>query len=197
MSNTSLSSSTVQNYRKIANTPVSGSHLLASLTGPDVQALEFNSKINMNPIVQIGAGPTGALLDSSQLVHATISALLVDTATQATGILNLGPDTVGNAKRYVDFFNLKSTNDTRVLKFVLTNTTGNVFLQNSSATYDSVNVKINGASSAEKQLLFDASKTVGQASSGVAGAERIVLISASNLNSGSQAVSFNILTSSL
>ena len=186
----------VENYQRMGNTVVSGSQLLSYLKGPDVRALEFSAQVNNNPIVSAAVGPTGTFLDASHLVQATVSSLLVSPATAGgTGFLNLGPDTSDNAKSYVDFFNLRSTNDTRVLRFVLSSPTGNISLGNSSGTHSNVDVQLNGTSSSTQQLYIPTA-LVGTAQSGCAGAQRTVLVSSSNLNSGSQTVQFNLLAGS-
>ena len=192
----SSTSTFVENYQRIGNTVVSGSQLLSYLKGPDVRALEFSAQVNNNPIVSAAVGPTGTFLDASHLVQATVSSLLVSPAVVgSTGLLNLGPDTADNAKSYVDFFNLRSTNDTRVLRFVLASPTGNISLGNSSGTNSNVAVQLNGTSSSTQQLYIPG-VLVGNPQSGSPGSERIVLVSSSNLNSGSQTVQFNLLASS-
>jgi hypothetical protein len=57
---------------------------------------------------------------------------------------------------------------------------------------------LNGGGDADTQILFDDTVAVGTALAGkIAGLERILLVNASNLTSGSEVVNFSILSGSL
>lgn len=188
-------------YTRVDNTVVSGSQLYSYLSGRDLRQLEFDAAVHSPPAIAPVTTP-GTSMTANQLIQASIATLPVVPASVSTAsqIINLGTDSVSQAGAYVSLFNLASTNDIRVLRFVLgsANLSGSatILLQNSSGTSSNVVVQLNGASGSNTQSLFTVNG-VGTALSGVSGSERIVLLSATNLNSGSQAVVFNVLGNSL
>lgn len=187
-------------YTRVDNTVVSGSQLYSYLSGRDLRQLEFDAAVHSPPAIAPVTTP-GTSMTANQLIQASIATLPVVPASVSTAsqIINLGTDSVSQAGAYVSLFNLASTNDIRVLRFVLgsANLSGSatILLQNSSGTSSNVVVQLNGASGSNSQSMFTVTG-VGQALSGVSGSERIVLLSATNLNSGSQAVVFNVLGNS-
>lgn len=186
-------------YTRISNTDVSGNELQSYLTGPNVRLLEFDAACSQPPIAVPLAG-TGLTLSVDEYIQAATASLVLDNATaNANCFINLGSDTASQAAAYIALFNLRSTNDTRVLRFVQSSPPAGsktCALRNLSATDSNINVAVDGSASSSGDLFIQAS-TVGSSVSGnLAGFERIVLLSASNLNSGSEVVTFNILSGS-
>jgi hypothetical protein len=98
--------------------------------------------------------------------------------------VNLGPDTPANAGAYIELFNLRSLKDVRsfhIYASAIPGTGNTVALMNSSGT--NANVTIAGSNTAS--LL---------AAISLAGISHLIEVSASNLQSGSQVVNFNIVT---
>jgi hypothetical protein len=193
-------SSNMDLYRRVENTTVSGSALHSSLSGENMRLLQFDAALKQPAAVNVVG--TTVSLGPNQLIQASISSLnlLGSTAAGNDGIVSLGADTASNAASYINFFNITSTTDVRMLRFVSSNTlsaTTEITLANSSGTSANVKVLLNGAAASATQNLFVGANAVGTALSGVAGAERIVLVSASNLTAGSQVVNFNVLGNSL
>lgn len=183
-------------YTRVENTTVSGSALQSALSGDNMRLLQFDAALKQPAVVNVSGASVS--LDPNAWIQASISSLPI--LCTADGSINLGVDTASNAASYVALFNLSSTSDVRVLRFVTTATQGagiEASLSNSSGTHVNINVLLNGASAAATQILFDGDNAIGTALSGVAGTERIVLVSASNLTAGSQVVSFNVLGNSL
>ena len=183
-------------YRRVENTTVSGSALHSALSGENMRLLQFDAALKQPAVVDVSSAAVS--LGPNHWIQASISSLPI--LCTVDGSINLGVDTASNAASYVSLFNLQSTSDVRVLRIVTTATQGagiEASLANSSGTSANVKVLLNGAGAAATQILFDGDNAIGTAQSGVAGSERIVLVSASNLTAGSQVVNFNVLGNSL
>lgn len=187
-------------YTRISNTDVSGNELQTYLTGPNVRLLEFDAACGA-PQVAVSADATSPSLTVEQWLQSAISTQLVTNNSAASNnFINLGSDVASQAAQYISLFNIKSTNDVRILRFAQTNTpasTKTTSLRNSSGTDTYVNVATDGSDSNTGVLFTQANVATSASSGDFAGRERIVLFSASNLTSGSQVVQFNILSGSL
>ena len=189
-------------YRRVENTTVSGSALQSALTGENMRLLQFDAALKQPSAVNVVG--TTATLHPNEWIQASISSLNLQGSTAAAndGIVSLGTDSASQAAAYIAMFDIRTTSDVRMLRFVSSNTlsaTTEIALANSSspATSSFVKVLLNGAAAAATQNLFVGANAIGTAQSGVAGSERIVLLSAYNLTSGSQVVNFNVLGNSL
>jgi hypothetical protein len=196
---------------RVFNTQVSGSSLIANLSGADVAALAFaNSTTQLVPIT-LTNDSTGTFLSANQWVQASIGSLLLNAATgvAASGsVINVGPDTASQAAALIEFFKLRSTTtDQRVLKFQLSNigavgvaATGySVSLSNASSTSAFVQVQghtgpVNTPTTSAflYRALTDVPSSTGTYYSGP-GVQRTVLLNAVNVNPGSECVRFDVL----
>jgi len=198
-------------YKRIYDTEVSGLSLKAGLTGDDVRALEMSAAL-ANPIPFVVGTDTS--LSAQQWIQAVTRSQAIDAGV--LGSISLGPDATSQAASYVNLFNLRSTNDTRILRFFLsdqaaTNSATNVSLRNTSGTANSVIIALdaaaNGVANASTQVLFTGiigpnlvtgtGATAACCAGKEAGSERIVTVYANNLTIGSESVTFNILGASL
>jgi hypothetical protein len=188
-------------YSRISNTIVSGNDLVSNLSGRDIRQLEFAAALS-NPIIT-PAVVTGVTtrISAEELIQAAISTLPVNSAASgaAAGFINLGPDCSTQAQAYINLFNLSSTGHNRILRIHQTSAPDSTLsLRNNSGTHVNINVQLNGGGDADTQILFDDTVAVGTALAGkIAGLERILLVNASNLTSGSEVVNFSILSGSL
>lgn len=174
-------------YTSISNTVVSGNQLLSSLSGADVRNLEFAAACSNSPPLLIP--DANVSISANHLIQAAIDRQLVDAATLTAGrSILLGPDAASQAAAYVRLFNLTSTNQVRMLKFVnssnIAATPQAVALANSSGTAASVQISSAGGAASSTGLLLAAGATVGQ--------EANVLLQGVNLASGSEAVIFRL-----
>ena len=195
---------------RVFNTQVSGSSLIANLSGADVAALAFaNSTTQLSPIT-LTNDSTGTFLSANQWVQASIGSLLLNAATgvAASGsVINVGPDTASQAAALIEFFKLRSTAEQRLLKFQLSNIGAvgvgaagyNVNLSNASSTSTFVQVQghtgpVNTPTTSCPlyRATTDAPSSTGTFYSGV-GVERTVLLNAVNVNPGSESVRFDVL----
>jgi hypothetical protein len=184
-------------YRRVENTTVSGSALYSALSGDNMRLLQFDAALKQPSVVNVSG--TTVSLTPNQLIQASISSLPI-LCTTTDGTISVGTDSASQAAAYIAMFDIKTTSDVRLLRFVTTADQGvgiEASLANSSGTSSRVGISHNGGAAANTKILFDGDNTVGAALSGVAGSERIVLLTASSLTSGSQVVNFNILTQSL
>jgi len=187
------------NYNRVENTVVNGSQLQSSLTGENIRVLEFDAALKMPPVKNISGGQSVSL-SSNEWVQATIDALVVSLtgSSGAASSLYLGTDSASQAASYINFFDINSTNETRLLKFVIQNMpTGGVLSLGSNSTSSNVVVQLNSGNSGTTQELFNQAAAVGSDSCGAVGSMRLVLVSSSNLTSGSQNITFNVLGGSL
>lgn len=186
-------------YTRISNTDVSGNELQTYLTGPNVRLLEFDAACGA-PLTALAPTAAGVTLSVDQWLQSAISSQLLDNATAAaTCYINLGSDVASQAAQYISLFNLKSSNDTRILRFVQTTAPASgksCILRNLSATDTYINVALDGTASSSSELFVQANAVGSTQAGAFAGLERIVLLSASNLTSGSEVVTFNILSGS-
>lgn len=191
-------------YSKMMNTDLSGNDLQSYLTGPNVRLLEFDAACGA-PQAALSVASGGSTLNVEQWLQSAISAQLLDNATAATSCyIALGSDTASQAASYVSLFNLKSTNETRILHFIQSSAVSSgstCSLKNLSGTSNYVKVATDGTqtTSASSSLFvqINAINSSNNFIGNLAGAERLVLLSASNIDSGSQAVTFNVLSGSL
>lgn len=191
-------------YSKMMNTDLSGNDLQSYLTGPNVRLLEFDAACGA-PQAALSVAAAGSTLNVEQWLQSAISAQLLDNATAATSCyIALGSDTASQAASYVSLFNLKSTNETRILHFIQSSAVSSgstCSLKNLSGTSNYVKVATDGTqtTSASSSLFvqINAINSSNNFIGNLAGAERLVLLSASNIDSGSQAVTFNVLSGSL
>lgn len=187
----------LSNYTRIENTVVSGSSLVSNLSGADVNALRFQSKVTKNDTITLtGAGYN---LTSFDFVEAVVSRQLVNgfglTASRA---LYLGPDAASQAAAYVLMFDLASGVGAKILlNFevpVIANAAYAVTLANGV-------VGTPGATNAYVKVLADADLAGTSytkplfAASAISGTHKTVEVWATNVTEGSEAVSFNVLSS--
>jgi hypothetical protein len=196
--NTQVSADTLIGTLNLEPKQVSGIELLAAISSPPALAIVANTYVN---------------LSNQQLVQAAIATQLIDpSAATGPSALNFGPDASTQASQYIQLFNLRSTNDVRVLRFASTSTGfANTILSNTSATGASagtyVKILLDGAAATNATgILFGGGPIISTLSTtlnkftvpfGGPGTERVVLVSASTLTSGSEVVNFNILSASL
>lgn len=177
-------------YSKISNTVVSGNELIGSLTGKNVRDLEFASSVNnAEPVVVTSASVS---LSTSQLIQSAVDRLLVNPngITAGSSALLLGPDAVTQAQAYVKLFNLSTTNQGRLLTFTsiaVTATSCVLGLSNDSYTSGTY-VKVTPV--AADSGLFKQKNSSGF----ISGVDRQVLVQGTTLTSGSEVVTFTILT---
>lgn len=196
-----MSSSFTGYYKRQYNSTVNGQQLLANLTGKEIQQLELAAGMASPPALAVIAN-TGVRLNSEQILQANVATQLINgasTLSTSLGSVWIGGDNLSQSQAFVQYFNLRSTNDVRVLRFTLsaTGVTG-VMLGNTSQTAFGgtspggsstfVRVQVNGETAASAQILFT--------NPSIPGVEKIVLVSSSNLTAGSESVSFNILSGS-
>jgi len=187
-------------YNRIDNTVVSGSQLQSYLTGANLRQLEFDAAVHSAyPVTSATAVSSTFGLTIPQIIQASISTLPVYNSS-GTGYVNLGPDAASCAAAYVSLFNIQSTNDVRVLRFLNATDTGATacLLCNSTSTSNYVQVQSNGAAASWAGVLFNmfSGSAPGSTAYGGLGTERVVLVSG-NPNSGVQTISFNILEQSM
>lgn len=186
-------------YTRVSNTDVSGNELYSYLTGPNVRLLEFDAATS-TPQSAVTVTAAGVTLSVDQWIESAISEQVLNASgtSAAACYINLGSDVASQASQYVTLFNLKSTNDSRTLRFVTNTAVGAnpLLLRNLSTTSSYVQVALDGTASSAR-FLYTADPVTSATSGDRPGRERIVLLSASNLNSGSQVVQFNILSGSL
>jgi hypothetical protein len=180
-------------YNRVYNTVLSGNEAQSSLSGNDVRMLEFDAALKRRPAVVLAAGNNA--LSVEDWMQASIDTLLLNNTV--AGDVSLGTDSATQAAAYVSLFDLRSTNEQRLLR-VANSAVNNVSLKNTSATAVNVQVKLSSGAAADTQTLYVAAAAPGAACAGnKAGLERIVVVSASNLNSGAEVVQFNVLAGSL
>lgn len=178
--------------QRIFNTAISGSAILASLTGDDVRALEFAAALKQEAPIVTSSDPV--VLSPKQLIQASLGSLLVDASSAGgASALELGSDAAATAQKYLDLFAIESKDDRRVLRFCTLGTpAGDVSLRNDAdggTTY--VTVSLSGASAAATQILYDAGNAVGSTQAGNAsGIERIVVVSG---DPSVPSINFNVL----
>ena len=191
-------------YTRVSNTVVSGNDLLSALNGDDVRALQYESKLAVGPVKTLTLiGTSGVVneLDANNWVDSVNNQLYLN-ASAGTSFIILGSDMPSIAKQYQNLFNLTTTSQVRTLKFELANTANSaVNLQVGRTTGAATHVYINVESSADGTdaavtPLFGTGAT-GVASGSLAGRTRTVLVSASDFTSGSEVVTFNVLSGSL
>ena len=188
-------------YNRVYNTVISGIDLQSNLSGNDVRMLEFDAALKRRPAVSLkAADDIENLLTVEQLVQASIDTLLLN-GTVAGNVL-LGPDAASQAAAYVQLFDLRSTNEQRVLRMALSapDVGQNVNLKNTSGgTSTNVKVRLSGSAAADTKTLFVAATAAGagDCAGNGAGLERIVVVSADDLTVGAEKVSFNVLAQSL
>jgi len=181
-------------FNRVLDTVVSGTALLSTLSGEDTRALEFAAAVR-NPLpLALSATTAGNYPSVDQLVQATIDGLVVTSSDAAAYAILLGTDSSTQAAAYIALFDLKSTNDVRVLKFInggITGTAGtltkNITLANASGGTSKVLCRLaDGA--AGSPVVFTAANTV----SSISGLQRDVFVSATSFTSGSEIVRFTV-----
>lgn len=70
-------------------------------------------------------------------------------------------------------------------------------IANSSGTSANVQITVNGASAADTKVLFDQDVTAAPLAGGLAGFERKIILSATDVTEGSEVVVFDILSGSM
>lgn len=186
-------------YNRVYNTVLSGNEAQSSLSGNDVRMLEFDAALKRRPAVVLAAGNNA--LSVEDWMQASIDTLLLNPTV--LGDVSLGTDSATQAAAYVSLFDLRSTNEQRLVRMAISAApagAGDVNLLNTSGgTSAHVQVSVNGGAAANTKILFDGGVAAGAAglAGNLAGLERLVVVSASNLNSGAEVVQFNVLSGSL
>jgi hypothetical protein len=149
-------------------------------TPSSFRAIQFESFLSSPPNKIIEGITT---LSSDEWIQASIDALVV-SVTGITGYINLGDDTVESALNYINFFQINSTNESRLLKFVVVSPLGDssINLGLTAQTSDHINVCVNNTEPSSSSILFTGSDVI-----------KHVIVSATNLEKGSEQVRFNIL----
>lgn len=187
---------------RVHNTNLSGTAADSSLSGHELRELNYNAAVSaVSPVAITGANPIA--LSYNQWVQSAVGSLSLNA--QTGGTISLGPDAASQAAAYVSLFNLNSLNDSRLLRFNLSNaSTGpNIFLGNTNGTSTFVQVNQQGMTTAAvgSAVMFSGTGPSQMANGllgGVAGVERLVQVrptpnNSSALSPGSQSVQFNIL----
>lgn len=171
----------------VHNSEVNGSVMLSNMTVENTRAMAFQNSRAQNSVTA-GAGGSPPVMSYENFVQATIGSLLVKTADSANPqYISVGPDTVEQAAAIIKVFNITSTDDRRVLRLCLNSQLagGTITLENTSGT--SSNVVVTGG------VIFNSANNAPGASAGnLPGYERIVILKATNLTVGSEAVNFTV-----
>jgi hypothetical protein len=183
---------------RVVNTVVSGSSLESHLTGHEIRLLEFDAANRRVPAKVLASGNNS--LTVTEWMQSAVDTLLLDGAgmTGGTGTINLGPDAGSQAAAYVALFNFQSTSDERLLRFATNKTpVANIAMGNSNGTTVRVRTAACvGGTPANSTNLFSTSAAslspTGPYNYGC-GAERLVVVTASNIDKGSEAVTFSVL----
>ena len=183
-------------YTRVENTVVNGSQLQSALSGENVRMLEFDAALKIPASVLTVAG--GTTLSPNQWVQAAIGSLVLTGLGSTTGAIDVGADVQSQAESYIALFDLKSTNDIRLLRMNVDNDCTNLYIKNTGAALSNGNVQVGTDSvfSSGKANLFTGAG-IGSAALGLAGSERIILIQTTNLTEGSQNVQFNVMPYSM
>ena len=153
-------------------------------TPSSFRAIQFESFLSSPPNKIIGGSTT---LSADEWIQASIDALVVSVTGSSgyAGYINLGDDTVESALNYINFFQINSTDESRLLKFVvaspLVSSSINLGLTEQNSNHINVCVNNTGPGSSSS-ILFTDSDVV-----------KHVIVSATNLEKGSEQVRFNIL----
>lgn len=187
----------VPNDTRVVNTVISGSSMVSNLSGADVRLLEFDAA-NRRAAAKVLANGDNTLVVNQWLQSAIDTQLLDGAALSATGFINLGPDAGSQAAAYVSLFNLQSTSDERLLRVALNKTpTGSIGLRNSSGTTTRVTTSVNVGGAAAASVSLFSLAAAAQAPTGPynygAGAERLIVVTAGNVDAGSETVNFAVL----
>lgn len=193
-------------YTRISNTVVSGSNLLADLDfdANALRALESKGCLSIGaPKVLAGGSVAGNALSANQWVDAMNYGQGLAPPGEVSSI-QLGSDMASIAKQYQNLFNITSTNQVRIAKFVLSSATTSyttISLANASGTSTYVQVKVDDGTSttaASSKTLFNQSSAFPLTTVGTrAGAVRDVAISSGSLTSGSETIIFTVLGGSV
>lgn len=189
-------------YKRVFDTEIQGSALISALSGNDVKALEFSAYTTGGDMVILGN--TGYNLTADDLLQASIDQLIIANSTSAAAAaltsncpLYLGTDSQSQAAAYVSFFNLTSTNQSRLLKFQLGATITSSFavqLLTSGGSGNNVLVQWNGVTTNPTPLYYGGFSEGNSCSrTSAAGTIRYVNVFATDLVSGGQNVVFNVL----
>lgn len=178
------------NYTRIDNTTISGSALLAGLSGLDVNALNFQASLNRNPVITLTGSGLGAehALTSADYVQAVVDVQLVTgSGLTADGSLTVGADSAAQAAAYIAMFDLVDTTVKAVLSFQVSQATNAAFAValTGGATFAHIKILAANTGDAATNVLF--------AATAVAGTIKQVEVSATNVTPGSEVVQFNIL----
>jgi hypothetical protein len=176
-------------YSRVSNTTISGAALLSTLTGEDVNALNFQGKLTRNPTIALTTANHALTVD--ELVQSVLDEQLVDgTGLTAARSLTLGPDSSSQARALINLFDLRVGRGPVLMNFavgVSSCTAYAVSLANTSGTQTYVQLKASNSTAAATQTLF--------AASALAGSSRTVEVTATSVASGSEVVIFNLLGS--
>jgi hypothetical protein len=196
-------------YTKTYNTANSGSALLSALSGADIRSLEFDAATHDTPPVLTLSSlsttrATAVVPTVSQWMQSAISTLPVQNNSGTSAIntfVGLGADTAEQADNYISLFNINTTSDNRILRFLLDTTVTNwtagtsIGLSTTSATVNNVQIQTNGANALSSAALFTWGSSEAVFGSGgyctsQPGTERVVLVTG---NPSASTVQFNIL----
>lgn len=182
---------TSNNFVRVVDTTVSGSSLFSNVDGDDWRTIEFGAAMHSPPAVvmeesDVGPPIVGNTLTAEEWMQAAISTLPLDASgLTVRGDIVLGEDTAEQASAYINFFNLRSLDDVRILRMHLATPIApqaSILMSNSSgATF--AHVQVNG--SAPAGVLFQSNLE--------AGIEYIIHVNALNLTLGSEVVNFSLL----
>lgn len=183
--------SNTTNYTKTENAIVSASALMSNLTHDNVQALELQAALNMNPPIVLGTTGSYAL-KTCDLIQAAIGKQLVNVQASTGAILSVGLDTANNALAYIGLFNLAASgiNYSRVLSFQVDQGYGpatgvNAYLGTTSSTNTYIRALGFGVGPTGAAILIP--------SSGPAGAVYRVEVYATSVSESTPGVTFNVL----
>lgn len=176
-------------YSQVYDTVVSGSALISDLSPAETRSIALKGINAFTPLPDI-SGATVALT-SDYILQAALRTQGFRVAS-GVGTINVGSDLPSVAAGYISLFNLRSTNDVRVLRFTHQSGANNTALASVSGTHVYVNVALTGGADAASVPLFINGNIVGVTQSNDNGNERIVHVSAVDLTSGAQVVRFTI-----
>lgn len=193
--------STENNFNSIVNTSISGSVLLSTLTGTDVQSLQIKGALRSSNVIDLTTLSND--LTADEIAQSVIGEQLVYMAGASAAMnLYLGGDTADIAARYISMLNITAAGTTykKVLTFEMAQATASaniLYLNNNSSTtstttFANVILWLNGATgtasaaAAYRQQLF--------AASAPAGRQVRVEVWATSITAGSEVVVFNVTT---
>lgn len=168
-------------FSKVENTSTQPSSLLNTIEAAAAPLLNTGSVTAAGSVTLSDAQLKASLLSPGLLV--------APSGASATTDLVVGADTAARAAALQTLFGLTGAGDYKLMYFhTVTEIASDINLKNSSGTHVSVDVTL-GATSADTQILYEATGLTGSVNTGVA----VVAVVADNVTSGSEVIRFQIV----